>query len=104
MGGVGDADGMNDVVHDGADGGVGVALDGLVGKVAAQTLRRDDGAVQAGSAHEGGGTGDQAGAGNGHETGEDDGDLTNNKTSSAWGQHNDPTVTLNAYPLSTISI
>lgn len=58
VGGVRDAHGLDDVLHNGADGGISVSLYCAVGEVAAQTVRLDDGAVQTGSAHEGGVAGD----------------------------------------------
>jgi hypothetical protein len=60
VGGVRHADGLRHPLHHGGDGGVGMALHGAVGEIAAEAVRLDDGAVEAGGADEGGGGDDAA--------------------------------------------
>jgi hypothetical protein len=60
VGGVRHADGLRHPLHHGGDGGVSMALDGAVGEIAAEAVRLDDGAVEAGGADEGGGGDDAA--------------------------------------------
>lgn len=71
---VADADGSQDALDDGSDGGVCVSLNGRVGKVTTQTVGLDDGAVVSRSADQSGAGVDDGGVGSGQAY-QKDGDL-----------------------------
>lgn len=58
--GVGNANGRDYVLNHRADGSISVAFNGAVGKIAAETIALNDGAVQARGAHQSGGRSDEA--------------------------------------------
>ena len=71
------SDGGEDVLDDGGNGGVCVSFDGGPGKVAAQAVGADDGAIVSRSADQSGG-GDVESVGGG-QANQKDGDLMINK-------------------------